>query len=79
MSGDILGDDEQLLGTLLTLRDELDGQQAKLDEARVRLDALPHRRSYLLLIHELGARLVQVQREWLDDVERELGRSGEPS
>ena len=47
-------------------------QQAKLDEGRERLAALPHRRRYLLLVHELGNRLLQVQREWLDDVEREL-------
>jgi DNA-binding PadR family transcriptional regulator len=75
MSGDILGDDEQLLNALLTLRDEIEGQQAKLDEARKRLDQLPHRRSYLLLVHELGNRLLQVQREWLDDVEKDLRRS----
>jgi DNA-binding PadR family transcriptional regulator len=75
MSGDIVADDEQLLAALLTLRDELEGQQAKLAEGRRRLDQLPHRRSYLQLVLELGDRLVQVQREWLDDVERELGRS----
>jgi DNA-binding PadR family transcriptional regulator len=75
LSGDILGDDEQLLDTLLTLRSEIEEQQAKLDVARERLEALPHRRSYLLLIHELGNRLLQVQREWLDDVEKELRRS----
>ena len=87
LSGDILGDDEQLLASLLTLRDEIEGQQARLDEARKRLEELPHRRSYLLLIQELGDRLLQVQREWLDDVERELGpripparnSSGDPS
>jgi DNA-binding PadR family transcriptional regulator len=75
MSGDILGDDEQLLGALLTLREGIEEQQAKLDEALGRLDALPHRRSYLLLINQLGTRLLQVQREWLDDVERELRHS----
>jgi DNA-binding PadR family transcriptional regulator len=75
MAGDILGDDEQLLDSLLTLRDEIEGQQAKLDAARKRLASLPHRRRYLLLITELGDRLLQVQREWLDDVERELRRS----
>jgi DNA-binding PadR family transcriptional regulator len=75
LSGDILGDDERLLDTLLTLRGQLEEQQAKLDEARKRLEALPHRRSYLLLIHELGNRLLQVQREWLDDVEKKLRRS----
>jgi DNA-binding PadR family transcriptional regulator len=75
LSGDILGDDEQLLDSLLTLRDEIEEQQAKLDEARARLEALPHRRSYLLLVLDLGNRLLQVQREWLDDVERTLRRS----
>jgi DNA-binding PadR family transcriptional regulator len=80
MSGDILGDDEQLLESLLTLRDEIEEQQAKLDEAQARLEALPHRRRYLLLIIELGNRLLQVQREWLDDVERELRpTSSEPA
>jgi PadR family transcriptional regulator AphA len=72
MAGDIVGDDEQLLDSLLTLREELDGQQARLHVARERLERLPHRRRYLLLIHRLGERLVQAQREWLDDVEEEL-------
>jgi hypothetical protein len=26
----------------------------------------------LLLVHELGSRLLQMQRDWLDDVEKEL-------
>ena len=72
LAGDVLGNDEQLLQALLGLRVELEVQQAKLDEGRERLAALPHRRRYLLLVHELGNRLLQVQREWLDDVEREL-------
>jgi DNA-binding PadR family transcriptional regulator len=74
MSGDILGDDGRLLETLLTLRGELAEQEAKLDEARGRLDALPHRRTYLELVVALGERLCRVQREWLDEVERELAR-----
>jgi DNA-binding PadR family transcriptional regulator len=75
ISGDVLDDDRQLLDTLLTLRHELDGQQAKLDQGRANLETLPHRRKYLLLVHELGGRLIEAQREWLDDVERELRRS----
>jgi PadR family transcriptional regulator, regulatory protein AphA len=75
MSGDIVGDDEQLLDSLLTLRDRLELQQAGLAQGLERLAELPHRRSYLLLIHELGNRLIQVQREWLDDVEKELRHS----
>jgi DNA-binding PadR family transcriptional regulator len=72
MSGDILGDDERLLAALLTLRRELDEQEARLAVAQERLESLPHRRTYLLLVHDLGERLLQAQRDWLDDVEREL-------
>jgi PadR family transcriptional regulator AphA len=72
LAGDILGDDKQLLEALLTLRGEIAAQQAKLGEARQQIEALPHRRRYLLLIHELGNRLLQTQRDWLDDVEKEL-------
>jgi DNA-binding PadR family transcriptional regulator len=72
ISGDILGDDEALAETLLTLRGEIDAAQATLAEGRQRLGALPHRARYLLLVHDLGNRLLDVQREWLDDVEREL-------
>jgi DNA-binding PadR family transcriptional regulator len=75
ISGDIVGDDERLLEALLTLRAELDAQDAYLDEARAGFDALPHRRRYLLLTEDLGRRLVAAQREWLDEVERELGGS----
>jgi DNA-binding PadR family transcriptional regulator len=73
LAGDILDDDARLLETLLTLRDGIEEQQAKLDEARRALDALPHRRSYLGLVIDLGERLLQTQRDWLDEVERELG------
>src|SRR5580765_4596694 len=65
LSGDILGDDERLVATLLTLRVEIDAQEAKLVEARRHLDALPHRRPYLLLVHYIGMRLLRAQREWL--------------
>jgi DNA-binding PadR family transcriptional regulator len=72
ISGDIVGDDALLAETLLTLRTELDEQAAKLDEARARLEELPHRRRYLLLTINLGMRLVDAQRDWLDDLEAEL-------
>ena len=78
MSGDILGDDEKLLAALLKLRDEIDVEQAKRDEARQRYEALPHRRRYLLLNHKLGTRLLEIHREWLDEVEEALGQPEEP-
>ena len=78
MAGDIADDDPALLETLLTLRPALDAQKATLAEGRRRLDDLAHRRTYLLLVHELGERLIDAQRAWLDEVERELGRTDEP-
>jgi DNA-binding PadR family transcriptional regulator len=77
MCGDIVGDDERLLAALLTLRDEIEVEQAKRDEARQRYEAIPHRKRYLLLNHKLGTRLLEVHREWLDEVEKELGRRGD--
>jgi PadR family transcriptional regulator, regulatory protein AphA len=76
LAGDIVGDDEALAESVLKLREEVDAQEAKLDEALGRLESLEHRRPYLLLTHNLGRRLVQLQREWLDDVERELTGKG---
>ena len=67
-----MNDDEGLLEALLGLRAELDVQEAKLGEARARLESLPHRQRYLLLTHELGMRLIETHREWLDHVEHEL-------
>ena len=74
MCGDIVEDDEQLLRSLLALRDEIEAEQKKRNEARQRYEGLPHRKRYLLLNHELGTRLLQVHSEWLDLVERELTR-----
>jgi hypothetical protein len=68
----IPGDDEQLLEALLTLRDGIEEQQETLDRALESLESLPRRRTYLLLVNQLGNRLLQVQREWLDVVEAAL-------
>ena len=73
MSGDILGDDQLLLASLLALRGELEVQQRTLEEGYRSLESLPHRRQYLLLVLDLGERLLDAQRTWLDEVERALG------
>jgi DNA-binding PadR family transcriptional regulator len=72
ISGDIAGDDVKLAEAILTLRSSLDDQETKLVEAMERLEELPHRDAYLRLTNELGRRLITAQREWLDDLEREL-------
>ena len=79
IAGDILDDDNRLADVLVGVRVELDEQEARLDEALLRLDELAHRRTYLVLVNELGRRLLQAQREWLDDVERALRTKDEVS
>ena len=73
MSGDILGDDERLLASLLAVRSEIEVQEQRLAEGYRSLESLPRRRPYLLLVLDLGERLLAAQRAWLDEVERVLG------
>jgi DNA-binding PadR family transcriptional regulator len=65
--------DEQLLGSLRTLNADLDGVSAGLDDAERFAATLPERERYLRLVRSLGRRLVAAQREWLAQVEEELG------
>jgi DNA-binding PadR family transcriptional regulator len=73
LCGDLVDDDTALVRGVLAMRAEIELQAAKLDEAWERLGELEHRRPYLLLVHNLGRRLLETHRAWLDDVERELG------
>ncbi len=74
MAGDLVADDEKLLEAVLGLREEIETEQALRDEARAGYEGIGHRKRYLLLNHELGTRLLQAHREWLDEVERELAK-----
>ena len=67
------GDDRALLASLGALRTELDEIDAGLGVSEALAETLPHRARYLRLVHRLGRSVVRSRREWLDDVERELG------
>ena len=73
VAASIVGDDAALLASLGALRADLDELDAGLDASVARAETLPHRARYLRLVHRLGRSMVRVRREWLDDVERELG------
>jgi len=73
LAGDIVDDDAALLASLQAMRAELDEMDAGLDESEAAAAELPHRTRYLLLVHSFGRKLVAAHREWLDEVERELG------
>jgi len=72
LGADLIGAGPVLQG-LRGLRAELDDTDARLDAAEANIAALPHRATELRLVHRLGRAVVRVHREWLDEVERELG------
>lgn len=72
LAADLAGDEAVLEG-LGGLREEIDGQEKALERARDIAAALPHRRRALAINHRLAAAFLQAHRDWLDEVERELG------
>jgi PadR family transcriptional regulator AphA len=72
LAADLVGV-EAVQQSLGGLRTELDGLDAALDRAEEVAAAIPHRAVALRLNHRLARRLVEAHRDWLDEVERELG------
>jgi PadR family transcriptional regulator, regulatory protein AphA len=72
LATDLVGAAATLEG-LGALRAELDELDAALTEADEVAGSLPRRERYLRLNHRLARRLVDAHRDWLDEVERELG------
>ena len=73
-----LVDERDVVESLGTLRADIADLRARLDAAEAAADALPHRRTYLLLAQRLARRLLTVHEEWLEEVERELAPGREP-
>jgi hypothetical protein len=61
--------------SVVALRDDLDDLELRLDEAAVSAATLPHRTKYLLLTISYLRRLLALQREFVDELERELDAS----
>ena len=82
LAADLIGDDA-VLASLDALHEQIAELEARLDDAEVAAEAIPHRARYLLLNHGLARRIVQAHADWLEEVERELGHrrraSGRPS
>ena len=68
---DLVGEDATI-ESLQALRQDLSDLRARLDESARAADALPHRREYLLLVNEFLRRYVELHRELVERVEREL-------
>lgn len=68
-----LGDAGDVVRSLRALRDDLPRIEALCDLYEERAHAIPHRTRAIVLELSLARRLVQAHREWIADVERELG------
>ena len=68
---DLAGEDATR-ASLATLRADLDELEAQLDAAAAGAEALPHRERYLALAQGFLRRLLDLHRELIDEVEREL-------
>ena len=69
---DLAGEDATR-ASLATLRADLDELEAQLDAAAASAEALPHRERYLGLAQRFLRRQLDLHRELIDEVERELG------
>ncbi len=75
LAGDMLAD-EDIVASVVAMRDELDRVDALLSESEQRAATLPHRTRHLMLAQSLGHHIVAAYRTWIDEVERELAPRG---
>jgi PadR family transcriptional regulator AphA len=71
LAADLVGEEAVLEG-FAGLRAQIDELERELDRAAADAESLPHRRKYLLLGSVLGRRWLDLNREWLDEVEDAL-------
>ena len=75
---DLVGE-EATRASVAALREDIADLEARLDEAERSADRLPHRRKYLLLVNGFLRRLLELHREFVAEVERELGPKEGPA
>jgi DNA-binding PadR family transcriptional regulator len=72
LAGDLI-DDATIVASLTAMRAELDELTDLIAEGEALMPGVPHRARYLRLSFSLARRLVDAHREWLDEIEAELG------
>jgi DNA-binding PadR family transcriptional regulator len=68
-----LGDTEHVVESLRALREQLPQLESLCDTFEERAQGIPHRTKAIVLELSLARRLIQAHREWIDEVEREIG------
>lgn len=72
-ASDLAEDPAAVVASVRALRPQIVELERELAEDERRAAELPHRARQLELVRSLGRRLLEVQREWIDEVERTLG------
>jgi len=72
LAADLVGEEPVREG-IVALSRELDELETLLDAADAIAATFPHREKYLRINHRLARRLIAAHRDWIADVERELG------
>jgi DNA-binding PadR family transcriptional regulator len=72
-AADFAEDDQAVLQSLAGLRAHLESDYRSLQNMEDRATELPQRTRYARLLNGLARRVLDAQREWLDEVEQELG------
>lgn len=72
LAGDML-EDHQIVGSLRGMLPELDRLETLVNEMEDQAARVPHRARYLRLNHAYARKLIGLHREWIADVEQELG------
>jgi len=69
-----LGSDEDVLGSLASLQEDVAAKRELLAAAKERAATLPHRERHVHLVHRFGDLLFDAHEQWLDEVEQELSQ-----
>lgn len=73
---DLVGE-QPTVESVTAIRGELAELEAQLDASEERAGLFPHRKRYLVLVVEFLRGLLALHRDWVDAVERELGKPAE--
>jgi PadR family transcriptional regulator AphA len=76
LASDLAKDESDVVESLRSLREEIAELSVGVDADELRAASIPHRERQLRLTRSLGRRLLQAHLDWIDEVERELGRPG---
>jgi PadR family transcriptional regulator, regulatory protein AphA len=75
LAGDLI-DDGTIVQSFVAMREELDELERLVAEGEAVASEVPHRERYLRLSFSLARKLLAAHREWVDEIERELGEPG---